>query len=195
MSAGDSDYVQESEAEKQMAELAGEQWDDYKERFVPLENEFMGTMDEIRNERPLATGRAANTVTQAYDSAYDTVSMNNTSRGADPSSGSSMMGLAEVGTREADDKAGAVVKADQSTENRYYAGQQQVVNMGRGVATEANLGMRTMAGLDAAEARSNAQASATETSARVGAFGTVTGAAGRAGLEKGWFGNDKAEDA
>ncbi len=187
--SGDGDYVQESEGERMMADLSEEQWQDYQDRFIPLENQFMKRVDNIRDERDLAVGRAGATVTQAFDDTHKNVIDMNTRRGAAPGSGMFNAGLADASVAEAKSKGTAMVGADRNTEKRYYAGKQQVVNMGRGVATDANLGMRTMAGLDAATARSDAQAASTVNRAMWDAAGTAAGVAGRWGLEQ--AGKDK----
>lgn len=190
--SGGGGYVEQSEGERMLADLADEQWDDYQARFIPLENAFIGRMENVRNERPLATGRAAATVTQAFDPAYEDVGRTMIQRGAAPGSGAFTAGLADIAAAEGSARGKAVVAADRDTENRYYAGQQQIVNLGRGVATDANIGMRRMAGLGDATARADAQASMTESDAIHGAIGTVAGAAGRKGLEDGWFKREEA---
>lgn len=189
--SGKGKYVQQSEGERMLADLAEEQWQDYQTRFIPLENSFMDRMENIRDERPLATGRAAATVSQSFDPAYTEVAGQKIVRGAAPGSGAFAGGLADVAVAEGKSRGRAVVAADRDTENRYYAGQQQIVNLGRGVATDANLGMRRMAGMGAATASAEAQASTIESNAWNEAAGTVAGAAGRKGLEDGWFGKSK----
>lgn len=190
--SGGGGYVEQSEGERQLADLADEQWADYQDRFIPLENAFMDRMEGIRDQRPLATGRAAATVTQAFDPAYDEAGRTMIRRGAAPGSGAFAGGLADIAAAEGKSRGSAVVSADRDTENRYYAGQQQIVNLGRGVATDANIGMRRMAGLGDATARADAQASMTESEAIHGAIGTVAGAAGRKGLEDSWFNKEDA---
>lgn len=186
--SGGGDYVEESPGERALADLSEDQWEDYQDRFIPIEHAFMDRVDDIRDERPLAVGRGAATATQAYDDAYDTVNNQNMQRGAAPSSGAFMAGLDSVGMKEADTKGRMMVGADRETEERYYAGKQQVVNLGRGQSTQASLGMRRSAGLDAATARSDARAASTVTNAKWGATGTLAGVGTRmVGEKKGWF--------
>lgn len=185
--SGKGKYVEQSEGERMLADLSEEQWNDYQDRFIPIENAYMERLDSIRDERPLATGRAAASTTQAFDAAHKDVMEGNMQRGAGPGSGRFSAGLADMAVAEGGSKGNAIVRADRDTEKRYYAGQQQIVNLGRGVATDANLGMRRSAGLESATARSDAQAASTVSGAWYGAAGTVAGAAGRAGLENDWF--------
>ena len=188
MSMGDAPQMEESQGERDMFALGQETRADYLERFVPLENELIANLSSIQDKRPQARGRAGAEVRQSFDKNYDTVSLQNTLRGADPSSGAAMMGLGDASVEEAKLQTRATSTADQSIDDSYYAGQRQIMNMGQGVRSGSAGLSSVSAGLDANQANIAAQARSFERNAMVGAGGMVIGAAGRRGLEDGWFG-------
>lgn len=193
MSMGDAPQVAESEGEKEMFQLGKDTRADYLERFVPLENELITELSSIQDKRPQSRGRAGAEVRQSFDENYNIVSAQNTMRGADPSSGAAMMSLGDASVEEAKLQTKATTSADQSVDDAYYAGQRQVMSMGQGVRSGSAGLASVSAGLNANLENITAQSKAFEKNAMVGAFGTVAGAAGRKGLEDGWF-SDKTDE-
>lgn len=175
MSMGDTEYIAESEGEKDMFKLANETWGDYKERFVPLENELISRSESIQGKRPQVTGRAAAETRHQYDSVYNDRSVTNTIRGADPSSGAAMMGLGDISVDEAKSQSGAVIRADQSVDDAYYGGQRRVMAMGQGIRSGSMGLAHTSATLDANAARIAQEAAASKKLETFGAAGTGAG--------------------
>lgn len=176
--------VQQSPGERAQADLAEKQWQDYQDRFVPLENDYQKQLDRIRGDRPLATGRANTDVNQAYDAAQKNMRTSQFSNRVNPNSGRATMGLADLTTDRATGASGAMTNADQATEDRYYAGQNQLVALGQGQATNANVGFRDYAALSSSNEINKAQAHQLTDAARWNAAGTVAGVGLRYGLNQ-----------
>jgi len=89
MSGGGGSKQKVSQAERDQANLAEEQWNDYQARFIPLENHYIGKLNRIRDDRNLATGRANADVSQAYDASQNGIQAHQlaSSEGINPNSG------------------------------------------------------------------------------------------------------------
>lgn len=183
MSMGDGDFVEESQGEKDMFQLGEDSWADYQDRFVPLENQLINDLSTLQRTKPQARGRAGAEVRQSFDENYDKVSATNTRRGADPSSGSAMMGLNDASVAEAKLQTRATTSSDQAVDDAYYGGQRQVMSMGQGVRSD-SAGLTSVgAGLSANANNIQAQSKAYGKNAMYGAAGTVIGAGGRRYME------------
>lgn len=183
MSMGGGGEVSASPGEVAQAQLSQQQWEDYKDRFVPLETEFFGVVDDIKDSRGKAMGAASADAESAYSDASDVVKTRALASGVNPNSGKFMATLGDLSLEKADARSKGVVNADAGTDARYLAGLDQIVGMGRGVARDASIGYGQMASIGANNARSDALADATKSAALYDAAGTVAGAAGRYSLE------------
>lgn len=178
-----SGKVKVSQGERDLADLSEEQWQDYQSRYVPLEKHYAEQLDRIPDQRPLATGAAAADTAQAYDGAMGEARGAQFAAGVNPNSGRSVMGLADATGKRAAATAGATTSADQTTDDRYWGGQSQLMALGQGQSQQANLGYRATAGLDSAGAVSQASADALRDESRWNAIGTAVGVGGRYGLD------------
>jgi len=186
MSGGGGAKQQKSQAERDQANLAEEQWNDYQARFVPLENHYIGKLNRIRDDRNLATGRANADVSQAYDASQNGIQAHQfaSGEGINPNSGRYTGSLADLSTARATGLSSAMTAADQNTENRYYAGQGRLVALGQGQSSDANVGFNNLAGLESARERSEAYARQARTDANYNAAGTVIGMGASAYMHK-----------
>lgn len=187
MSMGNGDYVDESQGEKDLLQLAEDTYSDYKDRFIPLENQLIENLSNLQDRKPQSAGRAAATTRQSFDKNYKDVTLGNTTAGYDPLSGKNTMGLADASAGEGVLQTRATTSSDQAVDDAYYSGQRQLLQMGQGIRS-GSAGLSTIsAGLNANAENIRAQSDAYGKNAMYGAVGTTLGLAGRAGLEKGWF--------
>ncbi|HHS83556.1 MAG TPA: hypothetical protein ENK38_01325 [Gammaproteobacteria bacterium] len=176
--------VRKSPGERAAADLAEKQYTDYRERFIPLETAFEGQLDRIRDDRTRATGSAATDAVQAYDPVIQQTNQLQMANGVDPNSGRAVMTSADMATGRAGGMAGSAVNADQSTEDRYYAGQNELIRIGQGQANSATQGFMSTARMDANTARSDAIANSIRENAKWNMAGTAVGLGSRYALQK-----------
>lgn len=142
---GGSDEVKETAQEQALAQISKEQWNQYQERFVPFENEWIKNVRMDSGDQAKMAGQVNSAVGSEYDKAAGEVAREQFAAGIDPSSGAykaAMSGMS-VGRGEATGKAKGV--ASQAVDDQTYIGLQNAIAMGRGQAAEAGRDMTTLA--------------------------------------------------
>lgn len=180
MYGGDGDNeIPETAEERELAKIAGEQWQDYQERFVPIENRYMKDVHTEAADFARATGDTASAINAQGDEAQKAVTAGATQRGANANSGAVVTGLAGMAAKRG--RALGVGKADvgNQVENLKYAGLQNIVQMGRGKPGASLQGLSDIAGMSAGRAASEAFSDQYESAANASAVGTATGMAAR----------------
>lgn len=141
---GGGEKVEETEEEKELAQIASEKWDRYQEAFVPLENEYMAEVDDMGSQQAMdeVTGQAATTVQQGMGDMP-----------ANPNRGAPMGGM---GRALGSARAGAVTQAGTGLRGQEIQGKQGLVAMGQGQSAEAMQGLGDVASQAAGEAQQEA---------------------------------------
>lgn len=178
--SGGGGGVSISPGERAEADLSNERYQDYQNRFVPLEAQYFDTVDDIPKSRDKAKGAASADVALAYDPAIRSTLDRGLSSGANPNSGKFMGTLSDLSASRASAESGGVINADVGTDDRYIEGLNKIVSLGRGVSRDAQAGYRTLANIDASNAISKAQADSIKTGMLYDIAGMATGAGIRA---------------
>ena len=157
MSKGDNE-IEETPEQVEAAAVAMEKWEHYNDTYVPVENEYMSRVDDMDSEwqHDMAAGNANKAYKPVFDDAAETVAENEMKAGADPSSGRFIGGLADVRETEGTATSAAKVEADQHQETRYAGGVRNIVNVGQGVSTDAQMGLQDVANRSASDAANEA---------------------------------------
>lgn len=103
---GDDEY-----ASKMRANLVRAQWEDYKARFRPIEDELVASLD-----KPANTGRAVSAASRSFDRASESDAMRLSRYGVSRNARQSRAFERRTGLAEAASKAGA---ASQARERKY----------------------------------------------------------------------------
>lgn len=161
------------------ARIAMEQWQDFKTRYIPVENQFLKLVRKDDTHKAAARGVANAEVAQNFDNAAGGMTVQRVLHG--DTVGGDVANLSQIDAAIARGQAGGATAnaADRSTEDLHYAGLQKAVALGRNLANEADLGIHNAAQLGAADAESRAQAAAARATGTYGAAGTAVGALGQ----------------
>ena len=164
---------QENPEERALAKVSQEKWQQYQNTYVPLENEWMkqvGAMDNQSNHND-ATGLATSSLKQT--------------NGPQTQSVGDSMGGGHVGKSNyinaASTEANASNAANQGVTNRMLQGEQSIVAMGQGQATDAIDGLGDVARQSVNGQVANSAHQFQQQQATNSIYGTAAGMAG-AGL-------------
>jgi hypothetical protein len=194
-----------SPGERMQADLAQQQWNDYKKNYQPLDKQIVARAKNKDRGRTLGINMAAGGAGQAYGIAERRALSSMNRRGSNPNSGNYMMGLngekRAAGAGIAKAGVGSNIAAD-----KRYAGQMfNAIAHGRGVkgigvdgigATARLSNQRSLAESQYRSAERAATMSAVGTIAGVGAYGVArVTAPGANGAASGWDAYSQARDA
>lgn len=146
-------------ADQTMAQITREQWDDYQNTFVPLENELIAQVqsnDEIEQD---AT-ESMRLTNAAFDSAQGVQdrALQSTGTQLDPTQRKALSRRMKL--RRAAAVAGAANTTRRAGKDRRLGQMADIVAMGRGVSSNAMQGLSTAASNEAAIKSANANAKA-----------------------------------
>lgn len=168
--------VKETPEEQALAEIALERYNDYQQRFVPVENQ---TISEVMGniEDPSNFGRdMANIATQQqFSAAEQGLASGLTARGARPGSGAFTGGLMDLNTARTASSAQGQAQATGLETSRNINNLQSLVGMGQGIATSGIQGMSTLADIANQQAIMDARAAYASRQAVGNAIGTGAG--------------------
>lgn len=176
---GDAPSVKETQEEKAFAEIAGKKWQYYQDNFKPLEQAYMDDVNSLNTDgaRDFASGVAGSTTSAAYGDAVTKASRSLADAGINPASGkyqSTMGAIArDQGSAVAENKA----MAENSVDDQYVGGLQNISAIGRGQSTTAQAGMSDLASAAANKAAGDAYSSFNKRASTINAVGTAGGLA------------------
>ncbi|MDH5257871.1 MAG: hypothetical protein OEX07_07675 [Gammaproteobacteria bacterium] len=177
MNGGGDNRIPETEEELALAEVALERWDDYQERFVPIENKFM----KDARATDADYGMNLDTMnTSVSKSMADTVKANNHSMsvaGAMPGSGKFNASNIKLASKHGMTVGEGMNESNLNVENRDLEGLQKVVSMGTGQANDAQLGFGQIANDAYSEAAAEKSAEIQQSAANLNAVGVAGGIA------------------
>jgi len=181
MACGGSNEVPETPEEIELAKIAMERWNDYKTRFIPVENiAIKDVMDNVNQPSEFGPSMANLSSQMEFSRMEPGVTRGLTLAGAGPGSGRFSGGLMNLGLdRTASSGLGQVnAMGLQRTQNIQNMG--SLISMGQGQSAEALSGMGDIAAQAQRQAILDAQASAAARAAIGQAVGTGAGM---------WYGN------
>lgn len=123
--------------EQALANISQEKWDVYKQKYVPLENEWMAQVAKTNDPsyHNEAGGMAATEVKNQYGSQ---------TKGVGDSMQGGRLGASDY-LNQAGDISGSVNKANLGVTKNYLQNEQNVIAMGQGQSTQAVQGMADVA--------------------------------------------------
>lgn len=184
MGKGGSGKVEETEAQKALAEVAMQQWQLYQNELKPYEDLFMNKVDDLHREGEFdkLVGTAALGTAQSFGEARQGLADGMAAAGVDPSSGKYQEAMKELETDQALSQTDTANRAQSSQQDRYVAGLKDVVSMGQGQKAEALAGYNSLASTSLNKAAVDAQSKFNNKQAVMGLAGALGGAATAYGM-------------
>lgn len=137
--------VEETAAEKAMAEVISKEWTRFKDVHQPLLNSLSADIQKIgEGEKNLVMGKVNAGITKAYTPAME--ASLTPAPGVDPSSGRAVMGLNSLENSKAEALSKSEIQGETGVDTAKLQGLQSMVQMGRGQAGTAMAGMSDIAG-------------------------------------------------
>jgi len=162
---------------KALAEVAALRFNRYQEVFVPLENQYMQEVFDVRDQGAYETvgGLAASGYQQEFARANDQLATEMIQQGVDPGSGVFVGQSSALRKAQAKRQGMGVADAKVGNTDRFYSGLQGLIAMGQGQAGEAIGGMQDMARSAGERAMQDAQTSFQSASGMRAGVGTFVG--------------------
>lgn len=127
MGKGGSGKVEETAAQKALAEVAMQQWQLYQNELKPYEDLFMNKVDDLKREEEFdkLAGTAALGTAQSFGEARQGLADGMAAAGVDPSSGKYQEAMKELEADQALSQTDTANRAQSSQQDRYVAGRQR----------------------------------------------------------------------
>lgn len=160
---------QKNPLEEKLADISQEKWDEYKKRYVPVENEWLAQTQHMNDP-------------QYHQNARNITAIEAKATGANPTQEyqQSMLGGKVAGANfipQADTIGNAASKASIGVSDNYVKGLQNNIAVGQGQATQALNGMSDLGQQYGQGLNQTAINSFNAAQARQGVYGTVAGGA------------------
>lgn len=180
MGKGGSGKVEETAAQKALAEVAMQQWQLYQNELKPYEDLFMNKVDDLNREGEFdrLAGTAALGTAQSFGEARQGLADGMAAAGVDPSSGKYQEAMKALEVDQALSQTDTANRAQSSQQDRYVAGLKDVVSMGQGQKAEALAGYNSLASTSLNKAASDAQNAWNNKQSVMGLAGAVGGVYG-----------------
>lgn len=166
---GDTPKMKETAYEKALADVAKAKWKDYKRRYVPFEKKAIRDVTDKATNRIL-TDRIAGTVNADL---AEQMPLSALPVGVDPSSGRVRTALNAL--NKASRGGSAIAEARQAGRDLRVEGLKAAVDIGRGQATEAQLGLTDLASSSVKKKLENAYSDFDERSSTSNMVGSALG--------------------
>lgn len=178
MNSGTTNEVKETEYEKELAKVMGEEWDYYKTNIVPIENQVIAeATDSNKNEVYNEISKNTNLATTVNNSkSLADVETSLQASGIDPSSGKYTETTQKLSDLNAVDSAKAQTTSEIQGQNRYIDKLSNVVSMGQGEATGAVSSLNDLASDSQRQAANQMAINQQEANNINGAIGAIGGA-------------------
>ncbi|AXQ30438.1 hypothetical protein D0B54_17920 [Solimonas sp. K1W22B-7] len=172
----------ETAEQREMAAIAAESYDDWQQRWLPLQQEFFADTMDVAPRRRQALGSAGADYAQAFGQAQQGVENRLYASGAAPGSGRYAMGLAGFANDRAQARGQGLAGVDAMIDDQYAQGLQTLIDIGRGERAQALQGLSEAANASQDRAIADAQRALGSRSAMLEAAGSVAGMAAAYGL-------------
>lgn len=172
----------ETAEQREMADIAAESYDDWRERWLPLQQSFFEDTLDVAPRRRQALDTAATDYAQAFGQAQRGLEGRLQGSGAAPGSGRYAMGLAGFANDRAQSFGQGMADVDALIDDQYAQGLQALIDIGRGERTQALQGLSDAANLAQRRSLADAQNAFENRAAMQGAIGSAAGMATAYGL-------------
>jgi len=177
--AGGSGKVGETSAQVALAQHAQDVMDDYKARWLPVQQRFAGQIENLGTPgsalRKEAIAHASNDEAIQFAGARDKALAAAAARGIQAGGGRFDLGVTGLESSEAKGSGLSAVLSDQMVNDAYTKGLTSLMQIGQGQATEVGQGLESQARASGIQAQADAQAALENTEANAGAAGTALG--------------------
>ena len=179
MSGGGSGRAKETKEEKELARVAGEKWNDYVQRFIPFENEFINRIEVTDQDRQDLQGTVIGGANKAFSQVEKETLGHEIGKGAKPGSGRFYDALNRVMRKRGKSLGYRGADAYNDMDSKRATNLQSAINIGRGKEADAFSGMGELASAAHRDAISDANESNIRSEGNNQALGTVIGGATR----------------
>lgn len=184
---GKAKEQKETAAQKAQAEHAMLLLQDYKQRWLPVQQRLAQTIEangaKDSAARKLAAGKASTDTAMAFDKAQGGLEKSLSNNGVGPGSSRANLAITGVGDDIATSKGLGGVMSDQAIDDAYTQGLGALASIGRGERAQVGANMSTMAKASAEQAQADAEASFAERQGNAQLFGQVGGLGLQQGLK------------
>lgn len=188
MSKGSS-QVQETSQQVAMAQFAMNQLQDYKKRWLPVQQKLAAQIQETgasgSSAREHATGRATTDSALQFAQAEGALERSLANRGANVNSSRTKLAVTGMGEDLAKTRGSGAMIADQQIDDAYTKGLMALTSIGRGERAEVATGLSNQANTSARDAAASAAASSQERAGTAGVVGQLAGAGLYGALNRG----------
>lgn len=161
MAGQGSNQVQETPAQKALAETAKARMADYEQRWLPVQKKLTSQVQQAGAEgsaqRRQAAGMTGANVEQAFGTAEDKLQARLSGTGALPGSSKANLAVAGLGLDKAQSKGLGLTGADQQMDDAYLRGLSAITAIGQGKQATADSGLVQQAQTSGAQARRDAE--------------------------------------
>ena len=184
--SGDAPQIEPTAMETANVELALKQWEHYKRQAVPLEKRYMGMVRKMNStgEYDRASGLAQAGVMEQYEPQIQKAKAAAVEAGLTPGSGAFLASMAGVRGKGAEALGQAGTGARIAQHDRYIAGLENILDIGRAQAATAQQGMMDAAQHQVDATKSRLQAQWESDQAMGQAVGAAAGMAARPLVDK-----------
>lgn len=173
---GGQETPEQTAEEKALGEIAIERWNDYQNRFVPIEDQYIEDVQKTDADFEDARGRTTAAVNMAFDGAEDKVKQNLFASGVAPDSGQFIDAMDGISEDRGLSLGTGLNESDIAVDTQHLKGLQSVVQMGQGQAGDAITGMGNVAADATRDAIERAERSFENRQAGLHLVGNVAGA-------------------
>jgi Holliday junction resolvasome RuvABC endonuclease subunit len=176
---GKSNQIEETSQQKAMAEFATKQLQDYKTRWLPVQQrlatQIQASGQRDSSARESATGRTSTDAAINFAQAEGALSKALAARGANVDSSRSKLAMTGMGEDKAKTAGMSAMVADQEIDDAYTKGLMALTNIGRGERADVAAGLESQAQRSARDAATSAQISASQRAGEAGIVGQAAG--------------------
>jgi hypothetical protein len=176
---GNKDDVKETPQQRAMTEYAVNKFGDWKQRWLPVQNNLIGQIQAMgkpdSSVRKAAAGRAATDTSMAFAKGQQGLQKTLTASGAGPGSAKFNLAVTGAGEDQAKSRAMGLTLADQQVDDAYVEGLGTLVKLGRGERAQVGDALSRMASSSARQAATDAEISAMERASTAQLVGQAAG--------------------
>lgn len=177
MGGGGSTQIKDTKAQKSLASIAAQRFNLYQQYYVPLENEFIASVNAMNDPAAFDNVEGfVNAVQQPqFQEARRTLEKQAFTQGMDPTSGQYQATAAKAQEAQARGMGLGATEALSGQVDRYYQGMQNIIAMGQGQAGQAISGLGDVGELAQKRGIAEAQRSFQKGQGTQSIFGTALG--------------------
>ena len=183
---GGDNKIEETEEQRELQRIAAEQWNDYQVNMIPLENEYIKDVFQLRSPEAYEKARAytMSSMSPEFQKTYQDATQVLQERGFDPSSAGYIERSKSLSEAAARGLAGGLAKTNIEQTDRAYQGLENVMKMGSGQEGEALRGLTEMADLSGQYAKEKGYKSYNRATGIRELGGSVAGMAAGSALDR-----------